>query len=809
MKYKIPDKFSGFQSVVTCQSSVITGMSEEFLRQTGYSDSEILNKHIDDVLIELLRIPEKKVQRLNTRGVAECFLFTKTLHPRNVCIRLVSEGDSSVYYFKDKSASCLNDHLLTLNQLKDKACALYTVPDFILLKASPKYFGFLPEPANREEYSIGKPVEHIFPDFKGSMQELIWNKAIGSGKIKRIINSRDLPETQVTYWESCVIPVFVNRKVKYVYEMITDVTVKTAQRQQTAEQADRLAKTQQLKLNILESINVGFVILDQDWRFAYINPRAAVYLGCKAEKLIGRKVWDCLKWLDETEIGEHLRKAQQECRPVSFEFHDSANDQYYNCNIQPAAEGMAVYWVETTKHKLAEREAIRNKRKADILYEMAGKLHASSMPQRIIKKLCLKMTEFLGCQLFINYLVDEKKKKLKLNSCWGLDEHAQRELEWIDYGTTLCGCAARDRHRVVAENIQQSTERRTEWYRAAGIRAFASHPLIEKDRVVGTLAFGSRTKDTFSRDDLALMKAMADLTATAINRVRTERRIKEQHQLMLEAERERIAVLKRYIKMKDEFLSIISHEFKTPLAVIFSAIQTMEHTCGGELSEKARDFISKIRQNSLRQLRLVNNLLDITCLNSGWMIPNWCNMDIVMLTRAITKSVEVYARQKNIALTFQTRVKQRIIQIDHEKYERILLNLLSNAIKFTPEGKSVTVRVYITKKFGSRMVCIQVKDEGMGIPREKMDAIFERFFQVDSSFTRQAEGIGIGLCLAQKLTESLGGKMTAESKVGQGSTFSVFFPDVKKESCGTETERYRDDDTLLLTASVEFSDMVS
>lgn len=810
MKYRIPEKYSGFHSFLTCQSSVITGINKGFLRQTGYSESEIINRHIDDVLTGLLRIQHHKVQKVKAKGMAECFLFTKALQPRKVCIRLVNEGDSdrSVYYFIDKSGSCLNDYLLTLKQLNDTACALYAVPELILLKASPKYLGYLPEPANKAEYSIGKSVGNIFPDFKGSAQELVWNRAIGSGKIKHVKKRRKFSENQVTYWESCVIPVFKNRKVRYIYEVITDVTDRDKNNQPMTGQA-QLTKVKQLKLDILESIRVGFVILDQDWRFAYVNPQAAHYLGLKPDKLVGRLIWDCLEWLDKTEVGGYLRQAQMECRPISFEFHYPDTDQYFNCSIYPATSGMAIYWVETTKHKHAEREAIRNKKKADILYEMAGKLHASNMPLRIIKKLCLKITDFLGCQLFINYIVDEKRKKLRMNACWGLDDQMRKELEWIDYGHTLCGCAARDRTRVVVENIQHSTDTETEWYRTAGIRAFASHPLVEKDRVVGTLAFGSRTKDTFSRDDLALMKAVADLTATAINRVRTERRMKEQHQLMLEAERERIAALKRYIKMKDEFLSIISHEFKTPLAVIFSAIQTMEHTCGDELSEKAKSFISKIRQNSLRQLRLVNNLLDITRLNSGWLIPNWSNVDIVRLTRAITQSVEVYARQKNIALTFQSRLKQRVIQMDQEKYERILLNLLSNAIKFTPEGKSVTVRVYMTKKFGSRMVGIEVKDEGMGIPREKMDAIFERFFQVDSSFTRQAEGIGIGLCLAQKFTESLGGRMTAKSKVGQGSSFSVFFPDTKKECSDAGPENVQQDYKLLLTASVEFSDMVS
>ena len=202
---------------------------------------------------------------------------------------------------------------------------------------------------------------------------------------------------------------------------------------------------------------------------------------------------------------------------------------------------------------------------------------------------------------------------------------------------------------MIAENIQNSNDIDTECIRMDGIRAYACHPLVEKGKVVGTLAFASRKKDTFSQDDLALMKAVSDLMAIAINRVRTERAMNQQHQQILKAERERIDALKRSIEIKDEFLSIISHEFKTPLAVIFSAIQTMEHTCGSELTEKARGFISKIRQNSLRQLRLVNNLLDITRINSGELSLNWNDIDIVALTRDITRSVEVFAKQKTLS----------------------------------------------------------------------------------------------------------------------------------------------------------------
>ena len=105
-------------------------------------------------------------------------------------------------------------------------------------------------------------------------------------------------------------------------------------------------------------------------------------------------------------------------------------------------------------------------------------------------------------------------------------------------------------------------------------------------------------------------------------------------------------------------------------------------------------------------------------------------------------------------------------------------------------------------RYGSRMICIEVRDEGMGIPSEKMECIFDRFVQVDSSFTRQAEGVGIGLYLAKKFTEFLGGTMTAKSRGGAGKCFSVFLPDKRNtELSQAGTESMKDDNKLLLTAS--------
>lgn len=265
--------------------------------------------------------------------------------------------------------------------------------------------------------------------------------------------------------------------------------------------------------------------------------------------------------------------------------------------------------------------------------------------------------------------------------------------------------------------------------------------------------------------------------------------------------------LKKSVQMKDEFLSLISHEFRTPLTVINSAVQALEFICRDELSIKAKGFIKKIKQNSNRQLKLVNNLLDITRINAGYLKIHKTNKDIVRVTEAIIYSIKVYAEQKGISLKFSSTMKKKIIGIDEDKYERIILNLLSNAIKFTPKGKFVSVRVFQKLFQRKRKVCIEVSDDGIGIPDEKKELIFERFGQVDSLLTRQAEGTGIGLSLVKMLVELLGGNITLYSKEGEGSKFTVILPAERAEEVQTQQDEIMSDSRLIQATALEFSDI--
>ncbi len=271
---------------------------------------------------------------------------------------------------------------------------------------------------------------------------------------------------------------------------------------------------------------------------------------------------------------------------------------------------------------------------------------------------------------------------------------------------------------------------------------------------------------------------------------------------------EKYEELKRAIEMKDEMLMLITHELKTPMSVITSSIQAVELIYNNELSDKVRKYLNKIKQNTYRQMKLVNNILDNTRANSGVFRINRANADVVQLTRTLIDSISVFAERKGIRISFSSEMEQSIIQADVDIYERILLNLLSNAVKYTPEGRTIEVFIYQTILKAKRQVCIQVKDNGIGIPSDQKELIFERFRRVDRHASMHSEGTGIGLYLVKTLVSLLDGEIKVDSKEGVGSTFSLFFPLVKPNKVAEGAAVFdQPNDQLATATAIEFSDI--
>lgn len=264
-------------------------------------------------------------------------------------------------------------------------------------------------------------------------------------------------------------------------------------------------------------------------------------------------------------------------------------------------------------------------------------------------------------------------------------------------------------------------------------------------------------------------------------------------------------------KQHEDFLYLITHEFRTPIAVVNSALQAIDLICINDVPPKILKYLNTIKQNTNRQLRLVNNLLENTRISAGNIKLNYSTFDIVFVTGEIIKSVDLYSKQKKLILEFNSSVRKKRVILDEEKYERILLNLLSNAFKFTPKGKRIRVFLSVKARNHRSMICLSIEDEGIGIPKEMQKIIFERFGQADTVLSRQAEGTGLGLHLVKLIVESLDGEILLESEEGKGSKFTVFLPLTNKLDQATILEntqlRNSDNSRIEQAVSIEFSDV--
>jgi signal transduction histidine kinase len=194
----------------------------------------------------------------------------------------------------------------------------------------------------------------------------------------------------------------------------------------------------------------------------------------------------------------------------------------------------------------------------------------------------------------------------------------------------------------------------------------------------------------------------------------------------------RMLQTQEYSKLKSQFFSTISHELRTPLNVILSASQVIEEFDENNTMDyynKTHKYIALIKQNSLRLLRLINNLIDLNKAEVYELSISPRNLDIVNVVEAITLSIADYTKQKDIELVFDTDIEEKTISFDPDMIERIMLNLLSNAIKYTNKGGRIEVNI----RFTDEIVSISVKDTGIGIPLDKQAEIFNRFTRVDNS----------------------------------------------------------------------------
>jgi PAS domain S-box-containing protein len=223
-------------------------------------------------------------------------------------------------------------------------------------------------------------------------------------------------------------------------------------------------------------------------------------------------------------------------------------------------------------------------------------------------------------------------------------------------------------------------------------------------------------------------------------------------------------------RMRAELLTMVSHDLHTPLTAIKGSLEVLQHeTVGVELS---RELLGIAQKNADRLFRMVSDILDLARIEAGRFQRRREPFDVVMSLRATIDRLRRMAEEREIAVSLTAPEGLAVVSADSVRVEQVFANLLGNALKFTPNGGQIVVTV---KDMGPELL-VEIRDSGVGIPREHLDRIFDRFYRVPLPAGSEVEGTGLGLSICKAVVEEHGGRIWVESQVGRGSTFFVTIP---------------------------------
>ncbi len=292
--------------------------------------------------------------------------------------------------------------------------------------------------------------------------------------------------------------------------------------------------------------------------------------------------------------------------------------------------------------------------------------------------------------------------------------------------------------------------------------------------------FGSEVDESaieeLERQNRDLVEVLAELEEKREQLEQVNSRLEESNRELNEAN----AKLRELAELKEEFLALTTHDLRSPLTVISGVISFFTSGRLGDLSPEQKNMVAMMERNTQNLIELVNDLLDASKLESGTMRLDLTSTDFHTLARELREAMDPLAREKEIELIELLPSELPMLRADRAKLRRILVNLLSNALKFTPKGGRVEVRA----EPEGAMVRISVTDTGVGIPAEDIARLFDKYEQARSRATRSEKGTGLGLYITRQLVELHGGKISATSEVGKGSTFTFTIPTTEKEVMG-------------------------
>ena len=286
--------------------------------------------------------------------------------------------------------------------------------------------------------------------------------------------------------------------------------------------------------------------------------------------------------------------------------------------------------------------------------------------------------------------------------------------------------------------------------------ALIATPIKSKESTLGMLILARKERD-FAPSDPDFLSVLASQAGIALENARLFTEIQEAYK-----------ELQTLDHMKREFINIAAHELRTPLTILMGYANVLEDETDGINKE----YSLSITRNAMRLRSLIDDMLNLNYLESGVALLAKDELDLQQVMQEVHKDISLLAEKKSLSVSIDIPVDFPQVIADRQKFDLIVMNLLHNAIKFTPMGGKVGIKA----RANSSQIIISVSDTGIGIPKENVNRIFDRFYQVESSLTREHGGIGLGLAIARGMVEVCGGNIAVESAEQQGTTFTFTLP---------------------------------
>jgi len=417
------------------------------------------------------------------------------------------------------------------------------------------------------------------------------------------------------------------------------------------------------------------------------------------------------------------------------------------------------------------------------LQEMGRELAAQHELQTLLDLVCQRARRLLRADYSAVATIVDAAGSTKWAAIDGATSEAARTMVFAPHKGTA-GRTIDLREPVIIENFGENGAFPVEEFpvhQAEGMKASLSVPLFRKDRAVGALIVAFRRPHTIRAEEIELATALAAYASVAIENARLLGELSAERDLVAHRAielQEKNHEVERANRLKSEFVANMSHELRTPLNSILALSQILADRLDGELNAEQAKQVSIIERNAHNLLGLINDILDLSKIESGKLELLPAPFNPAMLAQTVRTMMAPLVAEKGIELRVELPPALPRMHSDEGKLKQILLNLLSNAVKFTEHG-SVTLSAQsgvADGGDGQPWISFAVTDTGIGIaPQDQVD-IWQEFRQIDGSLSRRHEGTGLGLAIVRRLVAMLGGDVALESQPGKGSTFTVSLP---------------------------------